>query len=147
MPPPTNKGRHAVSAPTTPATGRRAARSAAPQRGDDRPAVTGLGGVVSPTQPLQMPPAGGGMVVAPGAGAASVPASANDEGRDATGASVLALAGVEEAAAAFYASSHRRGHTPSPSVAVAAARSTGTAATAAAPTAATNRDRKRLARR
>jgi len=42
----TNKGRHAVFAATTPATGRRAARSAAPLRGDDRPAVTGLGGVV-----------------------------------------------------------------------------------------------------
>jgi len=69
-PPPTNKGRHAVSAATTLSTGRRDARSAAPQRGDDRPAVTGLGGVVSPSQPPQMPPAGGGIVVAPGAGAA-----------------------------------------------------------------------------
>jgi len=136
--PPTNKGRHAVSATTTPATGRRAARSATPQRGDDRPAVMGLGGVVSPPPPPQMLPAGGGMVVAPGAGAASIPASANAGGLDATGASVLTLAGAEEAAAACCASTNWRGYTPSPSAAVAAAQSTGTVGTATAPTAATN---------
>jgi len=50
-PPLTNKGRRAVSAATTPATGRRAALSAAQQRGDARPALTRLGGVVSPPQP------------------------------------------------------------------------------------------------
>jgi len=73
-PPHTNKGCHAVSAATSPATGRRAARGAAPQREDDCPAVTGLGGVVSPPPPPQNPPAGGGLLVAPGASAASVPA-------------------------------------------------------------------------
>jgi len=72
--PPTNKVRHGVSAATSLATGRRAARGAAPQREDDWPAVTELGGVVSPPQPPQMPPAGGCVVIAPRAGAASVPA-------------------------------------------------------------------------
>ena len=137
-PPPTNKGRHAVSAATNPATGRRAAHSAAPQREDDRPAVTGLGGVVSPPPPPQKPAADGGMVVARRVGAASIPASANAGGLEATGAFVLALAGAEEAAAACFASANRRGYTPSPSAAVAAVRSTGTVATATAPTAATN---------
>jgi len=138
-PPPTNKGRHAVSADTTAATGRRAARGAAPQREDDKRAVTGLGGVVSPPSPPQMPPAGGGMVIATGTGAAFVPSSANAGGHDVKGASVLALAGAEEAAPAICASANSRGYAPSPSAAVGAAWSTGTAATDAAPTAATNR--------
>ena len=69
---PTNKGRHAVSAATSLATGRRAARGAAPQREYDWPAVMELGGVVSPSPPPQRPPAGCCVVVAPRAGAASV---------------------------------------------------------------------------
>jgi len=137
--PPTSKGRHAVSAATTPATGRRAARGAASQREDNWQAVTGLDGVVSPPPPPQIPPARRGMVIVPGAGAASVPASANAGGRDATDASVLALAGTEEAAAALCGFANRQGYAPSPSPAVGATWLTGTAATAAAPTAATNR--------
>jgi len=69
---PTNKGRHAVSAATSLATGRRAARGAAPQREYDWPAVMELGRVVSPSPPPQRPPAGCCVVVAPRAGAASV---------------------------------------------------------------------------
>ena len=137
--PPTTKGRHAVSAATILATGRRAARSAAPQRGENLPSVTELDGGVSQPPPSQMPPAGGCMVLAPGAGVASIPAFTNAGGLDTTGASVLVVAGAQEAAAACCASANRRRYTPSSSAAVAAARSTGTVSTSTAPTAATKR--------
>ena len=144
---PTKKGRHAVSAANTPATGCRAASSAALHRGDDRPEVTGLGGVVAPPPPPQIPPASGGMVIAPGTDAAFVPASAYAGGRDSTGASVLALAGVDAPAAACCASANRRGYTPSPSAAVAAARSTGNVPPPPPPPLPLTTDRMCLARR
>jgi len=75
-----------------------------PQRGDNRQAVTGLDGAASLAPRPLVTPAGGGMIVAPVAGAAAKPASTESGDRHAADASVLELAGAGAAAAAFSAS-------------------------------------------